>query len=239
MSSDGRLKGIAPKSNIIALKVLDHNGNGNIPDVLNGLEWILENKEKYNIRIANISVGSNGKPEFEGESKLVQGVNRLWDAGIVVCVAAGNNGPSPQSITTPGISRKVITVGASDDEETVEVMGNITSDYSGRGPTKDCICKPDLVAPGSNIWACRAISRNLFSGSKAMYVKKSGTSMSTPIISGCAALVLSKNPLLRNNDVKLILLQSTKNLGIERSRQGSGLIQIDMLLKNKYVMREF
>ncbi len=239
MSSDGRLKGIATKSNIIALKVLDHNGNGNIPDVLNGLEWILKNKEKYNIRIANISVGSNGKPEFEGESKLVQGVNRLWDAGIVVCVAAGNNGPSPQSITTPGISRKVITVGASDDEETVEVMGNITSDYSGRGPTKDCICKPDLVAPGSNIWACRAISRNLFSGSKAMYVKKSGTSMSTPIISGCAALVLSKNPLLRNNDVKLILLQSTKNLGIERSRQGRGLIQIDMLLKNKYVVREF
>jgi len=219
--------------------VLDHNGNGNIPDVLNGFDWILENKEKYNIKIANISVGSNGKSEFESESKLVSGVNRLWDAGIVVCVAAGNNGPSPQSITTPGISRKVITVGASDDEETVEVMGNITSDYSGRGPTKDCICKPDLVAPGSNIWACRAISRNFFSGSKAMYVKKSGTSMSTPVISGCAALVLSKNKYLTNNDVKLILLKSTKNLGIERSRQGNGLIQVDMLLKNKYVMREF
>lgn len=219
--------------------MLDHNGNGNIPDVLNGIEWIIENKDKYNIRIANISVGSNGKTEFESESKLVQGVNRLWDEGIVVCVAAGNNGPSPQSITTPGISRKVITVGASDDEETVEVMGSITSDYSGRGPTKDCICKPDLVAPGSNIWACRAISRNYFTGSRAMYVKKSGTSMSTPIISGCAALALSKNPKLLNNDVKLILLQSTKNLGIERSRQGNGMIQIDLLLKNKYVAYEF
>lgn len=239
MSSAGRFKGIAPKCDIAALKVLDHNGNGNIPDVLNGFEWIIENKDKFNIRIANISVGSNGKTEFENESKLVQGVNRLWDEGIVVCVAAGNNGPSPQSITTPGISRKVITVGASDDEETVEVMGNITSDYSGRGPTKDCICKPDLVAPGSNIWACRAISRNYFSGSRAMYVKKSGTSMSTPIISGCAALVLSKNPKLLNNDVKLILLQSTKNLGIERSRQGNGMIQIDLLLKNKYVVYEF
>ena len=163
----------------------------------------------------------------------------MWDAGIVVCVAAGNNGPSPQSITTPGISRKVITVGASDDEETVEVMGNITSDYSGRGPTKDCISKPDLVAPGSNIRACRAISRNVFSGTKAMYVKKSGTSMSTPVISGCVALVLSKNPYLTNNDVKMILLQSTKNLGIEKSRQGKGLIQVDLLLKNRYVMREF
>lgn len=238
-ASEGRICGIAPKSNIIALKVLDHNGNGNIPDVLKGFEWILENKEKYNIRIANISVGANGKSEFECESKLVSGVNKLWDAGIVVCVAAGNNGPSPQSITTPGISRKVITVGASDDEEIVEVMGNITSDYSGRGPTKDCISKPDLVAPGSNIWACRAISRNFFSGSKAMYVKKSGTSMSTPVISGCVALALSKNPYLTNNDIKMILLQSTKNLGIERSRQGKGLIQVDLLLKNRHVMREF
>ena len=153
--------------------MLDHNGNGNIPDVLKGVEWILENKEKYNIRIANVSVGANGKTEFECESKLVAGVNKLWDEGIVVCVAAGNNGPSPQSITTPGISRKVITVGASDDEETVEVMGNITSDYSGRGPTKDCICKPDIVAPGSNIWACRAISRNFFMGSKPLFLKAS------------------------------------------------------------------
>jgi len=239
VSSEGRLKGIAPKSNIIALKVLDHNGNGNIPDVLNGLEWILKNKDKYNIKIANISVGSNGKTELESESKLVQGVNKLWDAGVVVCVAAGNNGPTPQSITTPGISRKVITVGASDDEATVEVMGNITSDYSGRGPTRDCICKPDIVAPGSNIWSCRAISKSFFSAQKAMYVKKSGTSMSTPVISGCAALVLSKNPALNNNEVKLILMQSTKNLGIERSRQGKGLIQVDMLLKNRYVTREF
>lgn len=239
MSSEGRLKGIAPKCNIIALKVLDHNGNGNIPDVLSGLEWILKNKEKYNIKIANISVGSNGKTELESESKLVQGVNKLWDAGVVVCVAAGNNGPTPQSITTPGISRKVITVGASDDEVTVEVMGNITSDYSGRGPTKDCICKPDIVAPGSNIWSCRAISKSFFSSQKAMYVKKSGTSMSTPVISGCAALIISKNPALNNNEVKLILMQSTKNLGIERSRQGKGLIQVDMLLKNRYVTREF
>lgn len=234
-ASSGRMRGIAPKAGIIALKVLDHNGNGNIPDVLNGFEWILENKDRYNIRVANISVGSNKKTEFEHESKLVKGVNELWDNGIVVCVAAGNNGPDPQSITTPGISRKVITVGASDDSVTVEVMGNMTSDYSGRGPTKDCICKPDLVAPGSNIWSCRAISRTFFNSQRAMYVKKSGTSMSTPVISGCAALILSKNPDLDNNLVKLILMQSTKDLGIEKSRQGSGLIQVDMIMRNKYV----
>lgn len=176
---------------------------------------------------------------MESESKLVKGVNELWNKGIVVCAAAGNNGPKPQSITIPGISRKVITVGASDDSETVEVMGNITSDYSGRGPTKECICKPDVVAPGSNVWSCRAISRGIFSASKALYVKKSGTSMSTPVISGCVALVLSKNPELSNNDVKLIILQSTRDLGIERNRQGCGLIQVDKLFKNKYVMREF
>lgn len=181
-------------------------------------------------------MGANGKAELEAESKLVHGVNKLWDNGIAVCVAAGNNGPEPQSITTPGISRKVITVGASDDSETVEVMGNITSDYSGRGPTKECICKPDLVAPGSNIWSCRAIGKNVFSSVKAMYVKKSGTSMSTPIVSGCVALVLSKNPKLNNNEVKMILLGGTKDLGHKRSRQGRGLIQVDKVLSNPYVM---
>jgi len=231
--------GIAPKANLIILKVLDHKGNGSIPDVLKGIEWILKNKEKYNIRVTNISVGSNKKGESENDSRLVAGVDALWDAGITVCVAAGNNGPEPQSITTPGISRKVITVGASDDSDMVEVMGNVTSDYSGRGPTKECICKPDLVAPGSNVWSCRAINKNFFSTSKAMYVNKSGTSMSTPIVSGCAALIMSANPKLTNNEVKMILLNGTENMGFDKAKQGRGLIKVDKILSNPYVTGEF
>ncbi len=238
-TSDGKYRGIAPKANLIILKVLDHRGNGSIPDVLKGIEWIIQNKEKYNIRITNISVGSNKKEENDNNSKLVEGVNKLWDAGIVVCVAAGNNGPAPQSITTPGTSRKVITVGASDDSGVVEVMGNMTSDYSGRGPTKECICKPDVVAPGSNIFSCRAINKGIFQSSKVMYEKKSGTSMSTPIVSGCAALIISANPKLTNNDVKMILINGTEDLGLDKSRQGNGLVRVDKILKSPYVTGEF
>lgn len=219
--------------------MLDHKGNGSIADVLKGIDWILKNRKKYNIRVTNISVGSNKKDDGENNSELVDGVNRLWDAGIVVCVAAGNNGPAPQSITTPGTSRKVITVGASDDSGMVEVMGNITSDYSGRGPTKECICKPDIVAPGSNVWSCRAINKGIFQAARVMYEKKSGTSMSTPIVSGCAALILSANPKLSNNEVKMILIKGTENLGYSKSRQGNGLVRVDKILKSPYVTGEF
>ncbi len=87
-------------------------------------------------------------------SVLVRGVNAAWDDGLVVCVAAGNMGPGKNTITTPGISRKVITVGCSDDYKEVNVMGNRMIDYSGRGPTGACICKPEIIAPGAGIISC-------------------------------------------------------------------------------------
>lgn len=102
------------------MKVLDHNGNGTVTDVLAGLQWIIENKDRYNIRVVNISVGTVVKSDTDEGSLLVRGVNAVWDAGIVVCVAAGNNGPKPKSITTPGISRKVITVGSSEEAVTLK-----------------------------------------------------------------------------------------------------------------------
>ena len=120
--SKGYYTGVAPKASIIALKVLDHNGNGTVTDVLAGLNWILQNKDKYNIRVVNISVGTVVKSDIDEGSLLVKTVNAVWDAGIVVCVAAGNNGPRPKSITTPGISRKVITVGSSEEAVTLRQL---------------------------------------------------------------------------------------------------------------------
>lgn len=110
-------------------------------------------------------------------SALVRGVEEIWDAGFVVVVAAGNMGPGYGTITTPGISRKVITVGCSDDDKEVNVMGNRMSDYSGRGPTRSCICKPDIVAPGAAITSC--------SNQPGGYAVKSGTSMATPLRIRC------------------------------------------------------
>lgn len=152
--SDGRYQGMAPGCTLAAVKVLDRKGNGSAADVLAGISWILDRKDQLGIRIVNISVGSYGKRGMSEDSALVKGVNRAWDAGLVVVVAAGNNGPAPLSVTTPGISRKVITVGCSDDHMEVLVGKNRMVDYSGRGPTMAAVCKPDLVAPGCSVASC-------------------------------------------------------------------------------------
>ncbi len=239
--SGGKYIGIAPKCNLIGIKVLDQRGDGNISDVLAGLQWIIDNKKKYNIRIVNISVGTTSKENIDENSLLVKGVNAVWDAGIVVVVAAGNNGPGPMSISTPGISRKVITVGSSDDRISVELFGNKTKDYSGRGPTSSCIKKPDIVAPGSNIVSCGTMKNyqryryNTINNPRSdnyslMYTIKSGTSMATPIVSGAIALLLSKYPDMTNKDVKLKLRDSAVDLGYSWTKQGWGLLNIPRFL---------
>lgn len=221
--SNGRYSGVAPGCDLISIKVLDKRGNGYASDVLAGLRWIRENKERYNIRIVNISVGSCTKRGMGENSALVKGVNAVWDDGLVVVVAAGNNGPGRMTITTPGISRKVITVGCSDDHKEVNVMGSRLVDYSGRGPTRACICKPEIVAPGAAIVSC--------SNENGRYVMKSGTSMSTPLVSGALALLLEKNPGMINRDVKLLLRDRAVDIGLPKNQQGWGMLDVENLLK--------
>jgi serine protease AprX len=239
-SSKEKYKGVAPECNIIAVKVLDHRGDGNISDVLAGLQWIIDNRKKYNIRVVNISVGTSSKDSLDENSLLVQGVNAVWDSGVAVVVAAGNNGPGPMSISTPGISRKVITVGSSDDNITVEVFGAKTKDYSGRGPTPYCIKKPDIVAPGSNIVSCNinrysARGKNgsaSISSARApmMYTVKSGTSMATPVVAGAIALLISACPDLSNLEIKLCLRDCAVDLGMHWEKQGWGLLNVRRLI---------
>ena len=221
-SSDGRYRGVAPGCGLIAVKVLDFRGNGFASDVLAGLRWIRENKEKYGIRVVNISVGSLSRKDMSENSVLVRGGDAARDDGLVVVVAAGNHGPGRMTITTPGISRKVITVGCSDDYKEVEVMGNRMVDYSGRGPTMACISKPDLVAPGSGIISC--------CNQPGQYMPKSGTSMSTPLVSGAVALLLERYPQMTNRDVKLRLIQRAVDMGRPHNQQGWGLLNVGRLL---------
>lgn len=225
LASGGLLKGIAPGSSITAIKVLDHRGNGYAADVLMGLRWIREHRKEYGIRIINISVGSLTRREMTENSALVKGVNAAWDNGLVVVVAAGNHGPAPGTVTTPGISRKVITVGCSDDDREVEVMGSRMVDYSGRGPTNACVCKPDLVAPGCGIISC--------CNEPGRYFIKSGTSMSTPLVSGAIALLLEKYPSMSNKDVKLRIRERAVDLGLPHNQQGWGKLDVKRLLADE------
>lgn len=212
----GNQIGIAPESRLIVLKVLDESGNGSIESSMRAFRWILENQEKYNIRVVNISMGMKAHTNEQGEKYILGAVDLLWSMGLVVVAAAGNLGPAPGSITIPGVSRKIITVGSSDHK------------FSGRGSLEKQMIKPDLVAPGNHIVSCNHKYRNEKAG---MYVEKSGTSMSTPIVSGAVADLLSKYPNMTNAEVKKRLKESCTDLGMPSVRQGSGLLNVRKLLQ--------
>lgn len=207
-ASNGIYKGAAPESHIISLKVLDRFGNGKQTYTIQALDWILKYHMQYNIRIVNISVGSIEKEQIHYD-RLIKKVEEVWDEGLIVVTAAGNAGPNPGTITVPGISKKVITVGASD-------MLNNSHMRSGQGPTHECVCKPDIVYKGNQIISCKV------SADGKSYVKKSGTSMATPYISGSIALALEKDPLLTNRDIKMMIRNCAKDMGLPHNQQGWG-----------------
>lgn len=219
----GKYRGVAPGCHLVPVKVLDARGNGYASDILAGLRFIRDHCREWNIRVVNISVGSLSPRCMSENSALVRGVNDAWDDGLIVVVAAGNTGPKPGTVTTPGISRKVITIGCSDDDQAVTVMGNRMVNYSGRGPTSSCVCKPDIVAPGAAIHSCAA--------SSGEYTVKSGTSMATPLAAGAIALLLEKYPETNNRDVKLFLHERAVDLGLPRNQQGWGMLDIRELLR--------
>lgn len=219
-ASKGTIKGIAPGCKIFALKILDRRGNGNKQALILACEWIKRNYKKYNIRIINISIGSETSDCEEEKNEVSDLINELWDCGIALVVSAGNSGPGPGTITFPGTCEKVITVGS---DAVALKNGPEATSHSGEGPTKCNIRKPDLIAPGTNIISCH----NKYNG----YTVKSGTSMSTPVVSGSIALYLEKNPASSNELVKLCILKSATDLGLSYNRQGAGLLNIQNFLK--------
>ena len=231
--SNGKYAGIAPGANIAAVKILDSEGKGDAADVLAGVQWLIDNKERYNIRVANLSIGT---ADVGSADPLVRAVEAAWDAGIVMLVAAGNNGPAAGTVTSPGNSRKVITVGASDDDKTVTIWDDSVVHFSGRGPTAECIVKPDIIAPGAEITSCltntplSAARRAALKIVSPDYVQMSGTSMSTPLVAGAVALLLEQNPRLTPNEVKLLLKRSAVSLRYTPNQQGWGLLNVAGLL---------
>lgn len=225
-NSNGKYRGIAPESNIVMIKALDFEGKGTASDVLTGIQWVADNYKKYNIRILNMSIGAG---ITNTKDPLVRAAEILWDMGIVVVAAAGNNGPQKGTISSPGISKKIITVGSVDDINVPE--NDIGKSYSGRGPTKECVIKPDVVAPGTNIISCLCEDNK----NNNYYKSLSGTSMSTPIVSGAIALLLEKAPNLKPDDIKFMLKQSCHNLECSPNRQGWGLLDIENLLNREVI----
>ena len=200
-SPDSGYAGVAPGAHLVNLQVLNADGSGDTSDVIAAIDWAIEHRAQYRLRVINLSLGH---PVFESyrEDPLCQAVQRAVDAGMVVVTAAGNFGKTADGkaviggIVSPGNSPAALTVGASNARGTAQRSDDVMATYSSRGPTAiDGLLKPELVAPGNRIVApaaagaylTRTFRERVVSGQgSAAYIEMSGTSMSTAVVSGAA-----------------------------------------------------
>ena len=247
--SGGRMAGIAPQANLVSVRVLDDIGRGMTSDVLAGLQWILDHKTEHGIRVVNLSLGH---PVFEPvvDDPLVEAVEALWDAGIVVVCSAGNRGRDGHvTITSPCNSPKVITVGAANDSQTGPILDDKIATYSSRGPTAfDLIAKPDIVAPGNRIVSLRSAGsrtdlllpdRRVAADPAAPevmdYFEMSGTSMASPMVAATAALMIQQDPTLNPGSVKARLMMSARKAAFgDPLLTGAGYIDILGALRSSW-----
>ncbi len=165
--------GVAPRAKLVIVKVMDRDGACYLSDALGALDWCLENRDRLGIKIVSFSVG--GENPAGGPSLLDEACDKMVEQGFVLCVAAGNSGPAPGSIVTPGDAKSVITVGAIDSSGAI-------FELSSRGPAADGEIKPDLVTLGVDVVSALAGTEDGFSS-------MSGTSMAVPQVAGAAALL--------------------------------------------------
>jgi len=234
-NSNGKYRGVAPGVNLVNLRVSDKDGKSYESNVLAGLQWIYDNKDLYNIRVVNLSVNSTVDQSYH-TSPLDAAVEILWFNGIVVVVSAGNNGTAdgPSTLYPPANDPFVITVGATEDKGTGDLVDDNLAAFSAYGPTFDGFAKPDLVAPGRNVVAPLSEKASSIYIDHPLhrvddnYVRMSGTSMSAPVVTGAVALLLQDEPQLNPDQVKYRLM-STANQnwpGYNASGSGAGCLDI-------------
>lgn len=231
-ASNGRYAGVAPDADIIGIKVMDERGSGNSSDIVAGMQWAVDNRQQHSIRVMCLSLGA--RASGSRYDPLAAAVEAVWRQGIVVAVAAGNNGPNRGTITTPGVSASVITVGAVDDKRTVDTRDDTVAEFSSRGPALGRLYKPDIMAPGVNLTAAntdKAYTGHTRAGIlDAPYRSMSGTSVATPIAAGAAALMLQKNPQAAPAQVKQAITRSAVKMSAGRLQAGYGILNVPGML---------
>ena len=187
--------GMAPQAYLVGVKVLDAGGSGSFATVMAGMEWTVDNRYKFNIRAASMSLGGFGIIEWQSseEDSVNRYANEMVRAGITMLIAAGNTA-GPATIGTPGSAEDVITVGALNKNTAI-------AEYSSEGPTEELRVKPNVAFVGSDVMS---VQHNSGDG----YVAFSGTSMATPGVAGTVALMLQANPDLSPFDVRNILQET-------------------------------
>jgi subtilisin family serine protease len=242
------ISGMASKTKILSVRVLDENGKGSVSSIIAGIAYIQKlNADGRDIKVhgVNISVGYGFDPEWFacGHSPLCVEVDRLVKSGVLVVVSAGNTGRGvvnvddvlkptylEGSINDPGNAQCAITVGST-HKEMPHTYG--VSFFSSKGPTGDGRRKPDLIALGERIISCAAGSKKQaiekeVPQASVDYIEDTGTSMAAPHVSGAFAAFLSvrREYIGRPEEVKEIFLKSATDLGRDSYFQGSGLVDV-------------
>lgn len=215
-ASGGLYKGVAPDAELVSIKVASSDGSADVSNVIAGIQWAVAFKNDHNIGVLNLSLGTNSTQSWKTDP-LNYAVQKAWDAGIVVVVAASNRGPEPGTISKPGDDPWVITVGATDDVETAKLGDDRVPDFSGRGPTSAGIAKPDVAAPGARLVSLIAPGSTVDVANTAdpvlgAYQRGSGTSMATAVVSGAVAAIRSAKPAFNPNRVKFVLAETARPL---------------------------
>ncbi|MFQ5604578.1 MAG: S8 family peptidase [bacterium] len=211
--SNGLYSGAAPAAKMLMAKGLKSDGSGSAASIADGIDWLAE----QNVDVISLSLGGVAIPRVKDILQVM--CEAAVDQGIAVFCAAGNSGPGERTIGTPGVSPKVITIGASDDQDQV-------AEFSSRGPTVDGYEKPDVVAPGVKIIAGRAKDTALGTVIDDHYVELSGTSMATPLAAGVGILIKKEYNGISPIDLKARLEGHAKDLGTGKDTiEGEGRIQ--------------
>ncbi|MET8275088.1 S8 family serine peptidase [Streptomyces sp. NPDC005096] len=193
-ASDGKERGVAPGARLEIGKVLDRRGSGQESWILAGMEWAARDAQA---KVISMSLGGGG----DATDPMSQAVDRLSrETGALFVIAAGNSGPSPYTVGSPGVADSALTVGAVDAADKL-------AEFSSQGPRSgDGGLKPEITAPGVDILAARSKD----SSGSGYYTTMSGTSMATPHVAGAAALLAAAHPDWTGPQLKDALVSSTK-----------------------------
>jgi serine protease AprX len=210
--------GVAPGADLVDLKVAGADGATTLGQVLAALQLADAARERWNLRILNISLGAPaGDP---ATAPLTEAVERLWADGITVVAASGNEGGG---VEAPGLDPYVVTVGAVDAAGAVPAWSSRGPDFAGRA-------KPDLVAPGVGLVGLRAPGSAIDLANPSArvgdhYFRGSGTSMSTAVVAGAAALVAAAHPGWGPDRIKAALTGTADPLG-QVNGSGAGVLDL-------------
>ncbi len=228
-SSGGRWVGTAPKANLVSVKVAGRDGSTDVSVVIAGMQWIVTHRGQYNIRVMNLSYGTDAKQSYSVDP-LDYAVEQVWLSGIFVAASAGNRGPNTGTVSKPGDDPFVVTVGAGDTKNTPSPEDDQVAPFSSRGPTQDAVAKPDLVAPSISIVSNRAVGSTIdllhpTARVGDSYFKGTGTSQATAIVSGVAAALFSASPALTPDLAKAILIRTADNrIAMNSDGAGAGMV---------------